>query len=265
MKIGGIGRTLYQPESIEQLKEILQLCQHPFMLGNGTNILFSEHYLPYDFITLNQLSTIKQIDQQRLFAPAGITVDYFLKHLADHNLGGYEKIAGIPGTLGGLLFMNGGAYKTTISDHLISVTCCDLNGTIIEIPREQLDFGYRTSPFQDRSKIIIGAKFKLKSGYDQQIEDDTRSKRAHNHPLEFPNLGSTFRNPEGYFAVKLLIAVGLKGYQIGDAAFSTKHTNFIINLGNATFDDVIALIKEAQKRVKDQFGIELKREILVVQ
>ena len=177
---------------------------------------------------------------------------------------GLENITGIPGSVGGLVNMNGGAYGTEIFDCIEEVEVCKNDGEIIKIKTTDLNFKYRTTEIKENKWIVISALFKFGFGFDKAASEDKRQQRKVKHPLDLPNLGSTFKNPKGKFAARLISDANLKGYRVGDAAVSTKHPNFVTNLGNATFNDVISVIEHVKEVVFEKFGIKLETEIIIL-
>lgn len=184
--------------------------------------------------------------------------------MAENDLSGLEELAGIPGTVGGLVFMNGGAYGKEIFDCIESVEILDFDKNIKVIQKQDLKIDYRKTEIKENNWVIISANFKFEKGYKKDLVEEIETKRENNHPLEMPNLGSTFKNPKGYFAARLIIEAGAQGLKIGGAQMSMKHPNFIVNDGTATFEDVLNLIAEVKKKVKEKSGIELEREIIIL-
>ena len=194
-----------------------------------------------------------------------------LKEVSDkameNSLTGFEFACGIPGTIGGAVFMNAGAYDGEIAHVVESAEVIDENCNIINLTNEELDFGYRSSLVMKKGYIVLSAVFKLKKGQVKTIKelvDDLTNKRESKQPLEYPSAGSTFKRPTGYFAGKLIQDAGLKGYSIGGAAVSEKHSGFVINKGNATAKDITDLIEHIQDQVKKQFGVDLHTEVRII-
>ena len=267
MKIGGEATYLLAPQNVSDLSSIIReaYAQNLKILpvGGGSNILFGnvgnrviilDTYLPEIFQVNNKIVTVS----------SNITISSLIDKAMQHNLGGLEFISGIPAHIGGAINMNAGAFEKCIFDYLSWIEFVDLKGEINKVYREDLEFGYRTTSIEG---FIIKAAFNLEKKNKKKIladKDDIISKRFERHPYDYPSLGSTFKNPKGKFAGQLIEECGLKGLQIGEAQFSKKHANFIINKGDATFDDVTELIRIAQETVKEQKGIKLELEIKVI-
>jgi UDP-N-acetylmuramate dehydrogenase len=177
---------------------------------------------------------------------------------------GLENLAGIPGSLGGLVYMNGGSYGSEIFDHIVEVEILDENFELRNLKKEEIHFTYRKTEIQEKKWIVVNVTFKFEKGHNLEKVKECREKRKGNHPLDLPNLGSTFKNPEGYFSAKLIIEAGMQGVQLGGAQVSTKHPNFVVNHGNAKFSDVVNLVNDVKKAVKEKTGIELQEEIIIV-
>jgi len=195
---------------------------------------------------------------------SGLDLDDLIKFMEENNYTGLENITGIPGSVGGLVNMNGGAYGTEIFDCIEEVEVCKNDGKIEKIKTKDLHFKYRTTEIKENKWIVISALFKFKFGFDRIASEDKREQRKVKHPLDLPNLGSTFKNPEGKFAARLISDAGLKGYQVGGARISDKHPNFVTNVGNATFNDVISVIEHVKEVVFEKFNIKLETEIIIL-
>ena len=264
MKIGGNAKKFIEVENKEELPEILKNTKNYFIIGNGTNTLLNDNYLDITFISLKKLDKITDFGNGKINVGAGLDFSKVIEYMEKNNLSGLEELAGIPGTVGGLTFMNGGAYGKEIFDCIESVEIVDENREIKLIPKSELKIDYRKTEIKENSWIILSVNFKFENGYKGDIVKEIKAKRENNHPLDMPNLGSTFKNPKGYFAARLIIEAGAQGLKIGGAQMSMKHPNFIVNDGTATFDDVLNLIAEVKKRVKEKTGIELEREIIIL-
>lgn len=264
MKIGGEAKKFIKIENKEELKDLLKTLKNYFIIGNGTNTLLNDEFLDITFISLKKLNKITELGNGRINVEAGLDFGKLIKYMAENNLSGLEELAGIPGTVGGLVFMNGGAYGKEIFDHIESVEILNENKEIIVIPKSELKIDYRRTEIKENNWIIISANFKFDEGYKKELVKEIQEKREKNQPLEMPNLGSTFKNPKGYFAARLIIEAGAQGLKIGGAQMSMKHPNFIVNDGTATFEDVLNLIAEVKKKVKETSGVELEREIIIL-
>lgn len=264
MKIGGIAKSLIHIEKEDELKNLFKPNERYYLIGNGTNTLIYDGYLDINFVSLEKLNKIEDLGNNRVYVEAGVDLTTFTQYMRDHNLGGLENISGIPGSIGGLVNMNAGAYGTTIFDKIESVRVLVDNKEIKTLSKEELGYRYRGTKIKDNKWIVIGATFKLDDGFDVVACEDKLSKRQHNHPLDYPNLGSTFKNPEGQFAAQLISDCGLKKYRVGDMEVSEKHPNFLINHGNAKFSDVIDLIKHIKEVVYSKTGYMLDTEIIIL-
>lgn len=264
MKIGGEAKKFIEIENKEELSEVLKELKNYFIIGNGTNTLLNDKFLDITFISLKKLNKITFLGNRRVNVEAGIDFGKFVKYMEENNLSGLEELAGIPGTVGGLIFMNGGAYGKEIFDCIESVEILDEERNIKIIQKNQLKIDYRKTEIKENDWIIISANFKFEEGFKKEIVREIQEKRKNNQPLEMPNLGSTFKNPKGYFAARLIIEAGAQGLKIGGAQMSMKHPNFIVNDGTATFEDVLNLIAEVKRKVKETSGIELEREIIIL-
>lgn len=264
MKIGGEAKKFIEIENKEELSEVLKELKNYFIIGNGTNTLLNDKFLDITFISLKKLNKITFLGNRRVNVEAGIDFGKFVKYMEENNLSGLEELAGIPGTVGGLIFMNGGAYGKEIFDCIESVEILDEERNIKIIPKNQLKIDYRKTEIKENDWIIISANFKFEEGFKKEIVREIQEKRKNNQPLKMPNLGSTFKNPKGYFAARLIIEAGAQGLKIGGAQMSMKHPNFIVNDGTATFEDVLNLIAEVKRKVKETSGIELEREIIIL-
>ena len=251
MKVGGIAKELIFVEEKNELKEIIDTRKNIFILGNGTNTLIYDGNLDISFVSLKKLKKIFIEEKNK---------DFDLVRVES----GLENITGIPGSVGGLVNMNGGAYGTEIFDCIEEVEVCKNDGKIEKIKTKDLHFKYRTTEIKENKWIVISALFKFKFGFDRAASEDKREQRKVKHPLDLPNLGSTFKNPEGKFAARLISDAGLKGYQVGGARISDKHPNFVTNVGNATFNDVISVIEHVKEVVFEKFNIKLETEIIIL-
>lgn len=268
MKVGGIAKELIFVEEKNELKEIIDTRKNIFILGNGTNTLIYDGNLDISFVSLKKLQKISVEEKNKNFdlvrVESGLDLDDLIKFMEKNNYTGLENITGIPGSVGGLVNMNGGAYGTEIFDCIEEVEVCKNDGKIEKIKTKDLHFKYRTTEIKENRWIVISALFKFKFGFDHAASEDKREQRKVKHPLDLPNLGSTFKNPKGKFAARLISDAGLKGYQVGGARISEKHPNFVTNIGNATFNDVISVIEHVKEVVFEKFNIELNTEIIIL-
>lgn len=268
MKIGGIAKELIFVEDKKELKDIIATRDKIFLLGNGTNTLISDGKLDISFVSLKNFKNIEIVerhgDYDLVRAEAGLDFDELIEFMEKNDYTGLENIAGVPGSVGGLVNMNGGAYGTEIFDCIEEVEVCKNDGEIKSLKKSELDFKYRNTEIKKNKWIVVSVLFKFEKGFDRECVIDKRTQRKNKHPLEYPNLGSTFKNPEGTFAAQLISDAGLKEYRVGNAMVSSKHPNFIINLGNAKFDDVISIIEHVKKVIYKKFNTKLETEIIIL-
>lgn len=270
-QIGGPCDYFFVPSNIETLSRLLQLC-HEFkidvtILGNGSNLLVTDKGVRGAVIQIYKNFSDIKIEDASITAGAGILLSTLANTAAKHGLTGLEFASGIPGTLGGAVFMNAGAYGGEMKQVVIEVTAMSRTGEIKVFDEKALEFDYRHSGLQANGYIALEVKMKLAKGDQRTIKElmkQLNGMRKDKQPLEFPSAGSTFKRPEGYFAGKLIMDAGLRGYSIGGAQVSEKHCGFVINTGNATFDDVYTLVKYIQDQVYTQFGVRLEREIKII-
>lgn len=264
MKIGGIGRELIIVEDKAELHEALNGKKDIFVIGNGTNTLLNDGRLEKTFVSLKKLQKIEELGEGLVRVEAGIDFNELVDYTGKMDYNGLENLSGIPGSLGGLVYMNGGAYGSEIFDHIVEIEILDNEFNLRTVKKEDMYFTYRKTEIQEKKWIVVSATFKFDKGFDNAKVEELRTKREGNHPLDLPNLGSTFKNPEGMFSARLIIEAGMQGVQIGGAQISMKHPNFVVNHGNAKFEDVINLVTEVKKAVKEKSGVDLHEEIIIV-
>ena len=269
-KVGGPADILLIPNSKEQVIKSIKICKEnniPFyLIGNGSNILVRDGGFRGVVLSLKNVKNI-YVDGEKIEAECGVMLKEVSDKAIENSLTGFEFACGIPGTIGGAVFMNAGAYDGEISKVIERAEVIDENCNIIRLSREELDFGYRSSLVMKKGYTVLSAVFKLEKGQVKTIKElieDLTNKRESKQPLEYPSAGSTFKRPTGYFAGKLIQDAGLKGYSIGGAAVSEKHSGFVINKGNATAKDITDLIKHIQDEVKKQFGVDLHPEVRII-
>lgn len=267
-KIGGPADFFVTPKNIEKLVRTIKLCAKDkipyYVIGNGSNLLVTDKGFRGVIIQIYKNFDDINIVGDRVYAQAGVLLSKLSKEIYNASLEGFEFASGIPGTLGGAVFMNAGAYGGEMKDIVESVTVITHQGDLIDLPKEALSLDYRSSVLQKEDYVAISVTLQLKKGNKasiKQILDDLTIKRTTKQPLELPSAGSTFKRPEGYFAGKLIMDSGLSGFSIGDAQVSEKHCGFVVNKGNATSEDVLLLIDHVRKVVKENFGVELEPEI----
>ena len=264
MKVGGNAKEFIQIEEKSEIKKALEGRDHIFVIGNGTNTLLSDEYMDMTFISLKKLQKIEELGNGLVRAESGIDFEDFIEFMRDKDYSGLENLAGIPGSLGGLVYMNGGAYGTEIFDCIEEVEIVDENHEIRSLKKEEVTFTYRKTEIKEKKWIVLSTTFKFTKGFDKEKVEELKGKRGNNHPLDLPNLGSTFKNPEGHYSAKLIIQAGMQGKRVGGAQISMVHPNFIVNHGDAKASDIKELISQVKKEVKKNSGIQLEEEIIVV-
>ena len=267
-KIGGPAQYYVTPESVTQIQEVVSLCRDMniplHVIGNGSNILVGDDGVDGVVLALFNTFSDYEIKDNVITAQAGMSLIKLAVIALREGLTGLEFASGIPGSVGGAVYMNAGAYDGQMKDVVTSVTVLDEAGNIRILGRDELDMGYRTSAVAKHNMIVLQVIIELKAGNKEQIKDrmnQLSELRKQKQPLEYPSAGSTFKRPAGYFAGKLIADAGLKGYSIGGAAVSEKHAGFVVNMGGATAKDVVELTDYIKKRIIEQFGVTLELEI----
>ena len=268
-RIGGPAAVMAFPKTTEELKQLLQGAAaagaQPYILGAGTNILAPDEGLDALVICLKDaLCGIRLLDEARIEAYAGESMAKAAVFAKNHALTGLEFVHGIPGTLGGGVYMNAGAYGGELCQVLREATVLTPEGEVKTLPAEELELGYRTSCVQKNGYIVLEAVLQLQPGNADDIRavmDALASKRREKQPLEYPSAGSTFKRPEGHFAGRLIQDAGLRGFRVGGAQVSEKHCGFVINRDHATSADILSLCRQVQEKVKAQFGVKLELEV----
>jgi len=269
MKVGGLATEFYEPEDEAGLiKCVSDVCRGWFLLGNGTNVIVrDEGYSGAVISTLKALSGI-DIEGCSIVCGAGESLARICRFAAENGLSGMEELSGIPGTVGGAVYMNAGAYERDIAAVLVSVRAHDVDSkNIIMLTSEECLFGYRTSIFKNKPLIILSAVLQLKPGTKVDIESrmfEYTRKRNEKQPVELPSAGSFFKRPEGDFAGRLIEAAGMKGERVGGAQVSEKHAGFIVNTGGATAADILALAEKVKSKVLENSGVLLEEEPIVI-
>ena len=275
-RIGGPARLMALPKSAAQAKAAVLAAREadilPFFLGNGSNLLVPdegvERFLiqPAGRYSADPLNRVWEENGQ-LCAGGGVSLAVLANAAQGRALTGLEFASGIPGSVGGGVVMNAGAYGGEMAQVLVSVTALDLDGSIQTIPAESCGLGYRKSVFSDGQRLVLEARFQLSSGDPSAIRarmDELAARRKVKQPLEYPSAGSMFKRPEGYFAAALIDQCGLKGFAVGGAQVSEKHAGFVVNRGGATCADVLELVRQVQARVQEQTGVALEMEVKVL-
>ena len=267
-RVGGPATYFVEPESIQQVQGLISLCKEHqidwFVIGNGSNLLVSDEGYDGMIISLQKHFSHVIHEDGQIRAEAGAMIAKVSNTAKKHSLTGLEFAAGIPGTVGGALVMNAGAYGGEIKDTLIEAVVLTEQGEVLTLEASQLELGYRKSCILDKKYIVLEALFGLQKGNEEKIKEDMEhynEQRRLKQPLDKASAGSTFKRPEGHFAAKLIEDAGLKGYQIGDAAVSDKHAGFVVNLGNATSKDIINVCNYVADTVKEKFQVSLEMEV----
>ena len=271
-RIGGPADCFVELENEEQLKSVqkyLTLVEQPFfILGNGSNLLVSDRGYSGIILQIGQKMSGIRVEGCRIIAEAGALLSQVAKTASEHGLTGLEFASGIPGTVGGGVVMNAGAYDGELSQVVTQVNVVSREGESLEFNNSTMEFGYRTSALRKNPFTVTAVILELKEGNPELIKakmDELAEKRRMKQPLEYPSAGSTFKRPAGYYAGKLIMDAGMRGYQTGGARVSDKHCGFIINVGKATAHDVLDVICEVQERVKERFGVDLEPEVIYLE
>ena len=270
-RIGGGAEVMAFPKNAEELAQILKACKElnivPAVLGAGTNVLAPDDGIPGLVICLKDcLDGMEQLDATHIRVSAGVTMTRAAVFAANLGLSGLEFAHGIPGTVGGGVYMNAGAYGGEICQVCTSVDVMDMDGELRTCTAEQMGFSYRHSMLEDKGGIVISAVFALTPKPQEEIRTimkELMAKRSASQPLDLPSAGSAFKRPVGGYAAALIDQAGLKGYQVGGAAISTKHAGFAVNLGGATAEDVKALLKQVSDIVYENSGVRLEPEVRI--
>ncbi len=266
-RIGGPARIFVTPRTEEAFIRGLELCRRRknpwYVIGNGSNLLVNDRGYEGVVLSTEKLDCFC-VEGGTVRALAGVRLSRLAKAAAENSLTGLEFAAGIPGTLGGAVVMNAGAYGSEMKDVLLWARVLDQYGQVRRLDAEELNLGYRTSIIEREGYVVLEAGIRLSQGEQSQIYgrmEELAKKRQEKQPLEYPSAGSTFKRPKGYFAGKLIDDAGLRGFRVGDAQVSKKHCGFVVNRGDATCAQVTALCEEVTRRVREQFGVELEMEV----
>jgi len=266
--VGGPARWFFRPADRPALVAGISLCPPDVSmlpLGRGSNMLVSDDGLDAMVVDLSELNSLV-FDGSVVRAGAGVRMSHFARLCAEHGLSGCEFLATVPGDIGGGVVMNAGAFTQQLSDTLVKIDVLMRSGRVNQLGSAALAMSYRHSELPEQS-LVLAAEFKLHPDHPEQIRlrmRNMRSQRSATQPLSLPNCGSVFKNPQGDHAARLVEAVGLKGFAIGGACISIQHANFIVNEGDASSADIVALIQRAQREVKDRFAIDLEPEVRMV-
>ncbi|MBE6900419.1 MAG: UDP-N-acetylmuramate dehydrogenase [Ruminococcaceae bacterium] len=271
-KIGGAAEIFAKPENAEQVSAIAEFCGEnkiPLLpLGKGSNVLISDNGISGIVMHFGSgFGKIKLLDDETIYCEAGTSLAALCNFALENGLTGLEFAYGIPGSVGGAVFMNAGAYGGEIKDVIVYADHVDKNGKTGRFTGEELAMSYRHSVYSNKEYFITGAAFKLQKGEKTEIKakmDDLLGRRFDKQPMDKPSAGSTFKRPEGAFASALIDQCGLKGYRVGGAEVSTKHAGFVVNVGGATCADVLQLIKDIQEKVKNETGFFIEPEVEIL-
>jgi len=266
-RTGGEADTFIEVSSVDDVKAAVATYNNLLVIGNGSNLLVSDKGIHQPVLhLLNEFNKIELLDDGEIYAEAGALLSRVAAFARDNSLAGLEFASGIPGSVGGAVVMNAGAYGGEMKQ-VITFVDVFMNGEVKTIPASEMDFDYRHSRAMDEDMVILAMRVKLIPGNPDEITalmKDFNQRRRDKQPLEFPSAGSTFKRPTGYFAGKLIQDAGLAGFQIGGARVSEKHCGFVINAGNATSKDVYDVIKHVQKTVLEKLGVVLETEVRLI-
>ena len=267
-RVGGPADFFVTPKAKDEVRDVVRICKEAgmpyYIIGNGSNLLVSDAGYRGVIVQIYKEMNEVKVEGDLVKAQAGALLSGIAAKALGAELSGFEFASGIPGTIGGACVMNAGAYGGEMKDVLESVTVLTGEGKIIELGRNELELGYRTSVIAKKGYIVLGAVLKLERGDGEKIKtymDELKEKRVTKQPLEYPSAGSTFKRPEGYFAGKLIEDAGLRGFQVGGAQVSEKHCGFVINRDHATAADIMELMRQVQIRVKENSGVDLEPEV----
>lgn len=267
-RIGGPADYYVTPHSKEEIRDVIQACRQAqipyYILGNGSNLLVGDKGYRGAVIQIFKNFSDIQVEGLEIRAKAGALLSRIAKTAMTNGLTGMEFAAGIPGTLGGAVVMNAGAYGGEMKDILKEAVVLTENGEFLTLTAEELELGYRTSVIAKKRYFVLEAKLALRKGASEEIQaimEDLHGRRVSKQPLEYPSAGSTFKRPAGYFAGKLIMEAGLRGFSVGDAQVSEKHCGFVINKGRATAEDVRNLMDEVIRKVQEASGVTLEPEV----
>ena len=264
-RVGGAAKCLIKINNKEQLKKLVPYLQKYFILGNGSNLLVGDRGYSGIVVKLDDGNGSITVEGERMKVSAGTLLGKAAMEAKENSLTGMEFASGIPGTIGGAIVMNAGAYGGEMKQIVESVEVMNREGEILVLDNDTMEFGYRTSVIKSRPFVILETVLALKKGDKEEIGakmEELAKQRREKQPLEYASAGSTFKRPEGYFAGKLIMDAGLRGFSIGGARVSEKHCGFVINSGNATAADIREVIEEVQQCVKAKFGVALEREVI---
>lgn len=267
-RVGGNADFFVMPRTIGEIKQIVALCREEnlpyYIVGNGSNLLVGDKGYRGVIIQIYKEMSEMRVDGEKIIAQAGALLSKVGKFALEEGLTGFEFAAGIPGTIGGAVVMNAGAYGGEMKDILLNVTVLTRDGELLKLSNEELKLGYRTSVIAEKEYIVLEAEYQLQYGERADIcakMNELKQQRVTKQPLEYPSAGSTFKRPTGYFAGKLIQDAGLRGFQVGGAQVSEKHCGFVINNNQATAADIVKLMNQISDKVFEDFGVRLEPEV----
>lgn len=270
-RVGGVADYFAQPQSVEELKTVIALCQVEqipyFLIGNGSNLLVSDAGYRGVMVQLGKTWSEVTVENTTITVGAGALLSAVAKQALEQSLTGLEFAAGIPGTVGGAVVMNAGAYGSELKDILKTATVLTSQGEVKTLSLEALELGYRSSCIVKEQYIVLEVVLELKQGNSEEIfsrMQELAVQRKTKQPLEYPSAGSTFKRPEGYFAGKLIQDAGLRGFSVGGAQVSEKHCGFVINKDHASASDIYQLCQEVKRQVREQFDVTLELEVKLI-
>lgn len=270
-RVGGEADVFVQVNGKEQLQKLIaymaKIDEDFLVLGKGSNLLVGDKGYRGIILDMSRHFTDVRVEENRIIAQAGVSLPHVAAVAANHGLTGLEFAAGIPGSIGGAVVMNAGAYDGEMKQVVKKVTVLSKSGEEMELDGDSMEFGYRTSIIKNRPFVVEEVELLLAPGNKDEIVKkaaEFNQRRKEKQPLEYPSAGSTFKRPEGYFAGKLIMDAGLRGLRIGGAQVSEKHCGFIVNVGNATATDISELMDEVRDRVKERFGVTLEPEVIKI-
>lgn len=270
-RIGGPATIMVLPSKELEIKDIINLCKEEkisyTIIGNGSNLLVSDNGISGVVIKIADNFAEYEIKEQKVWAQAGIRLTALSRRILESELSGFEFASGIPGTIGGAVYMNAGAYDGDMKTIVKSVKVIDAEGNIMELSKEEMKFGYRSSIAMDKNYIILAVELELKKGNKDEIKskiEEFTKRRNEKQPITEFSAGSTFKRPPGYFAGKLIEDAGLRGYTKGQAKVSEKHCGFVINIGDATFEEMMEFLNEVKTKVYNNSGVKLEEEVRII-
>lgn len=271
LNIGGNADIVVMPTLEEELSNIVNFChKHNIpltIIGNGSNLLIRDKGIRGVVVLLRDNFSNISVNGNIVEAQSGALLREVAKTSFENSLTGMEAVSGIPGSVGGAMVMNAGAYGTEMKDIVLSVRCLNQQGEFLEFSNEEMHFSYRHSKASDENLVVVSAKFELKPGNKEEIIksfEDFDYKRSSKQPLDRYSAGSTFKRPEGYFASKLIDDAGLRGYTVGKAQVSEKHCGFLINVEDSTCENFLELVSKVQEKIFEQYGVTLEREVKLI-